>query len=222
MKQICKAIVFDAYGTLFDIHSITAECEALFPGKGTALSQLWRKKQLEYSWLTSLIGDYLDFAEITNRALQFAISVLSLELTTTQRQQLLAAYQHLLPFPEVATVLQQLQSWPLAILSNGSPSMLHAVVDHAGLTSLFTQIISVDEQRIYKPHPTVYALAANQLQLAPNTIAFVSSNGWDIVGAGRYGLQTFWINRTQAPAELIGRPPDATLHNLTELYRLLH
>lgn len=216
-----KALVFDAYGTLFDVHSVVAECEALFPGKGASLSQLWRGKQLEYTWLRSLMGRYADFSAITRAALMTACNMLRLELSEAAARRLMDAYLVLKAFPDVMDTLTQLHGRKLAILSNGSPAMLNAVVRHARLDQLLDAVLSVDALRIFKPHPSVYAYAAEWLQAPAGAIGFVSSNFWDVAGATSFGFRTFWINRTGAAPDDLGYQPVAVLSQLTDLPALL-
>jgi 2-haloacid dehalogenase len=216
-----KALVFDAYGTLFDVHSVIAECEALFPGKGASLSQLWRGKQLEYTWLRSLMGRYADFSAITGAALRTACKTLRLELTEAAAGRLMDAYLVLKAFPDVIDTLARLQQGKLAILSNGSPAMLNAAVRHNGLDQMFDAVLSVDALSIFKPHPRVYAYAAEQLQTPPGAIGFVSSNFWDVAGATSFGFCAFWINRSAAAPDDLGYRPSAVLSRLTDLPALL-
>lgn len=217
MTQPIKALVFDAYGTLFDVHSVVAECDATFPGKGMALSQLWRTKQLEYTWLRSLMGRYIDFEAVTAAALRTACRMLDLPLDTSTAGHLLKAYRTLTVFREVPAALERFRGRKLAILSNGSPEMLNALVHHAGLDRLLDAVISVDGLKIFKPHPSVYALVTTAFAVEPAEIAFVSSNFWDISGATSFGFKTFWINRTgQIPDEL-GFSPAAVLQSLDQL-----
>ena len=160
-----RAIVFDAYGTLFDVHSVIALCEQLWPGKGTALSQLWRSKQLEYTWQRSLMRRYEDFARVTEAALRYACTALGLQIDEERRGRLMDAYRTLATFPEVASALAELRAMKLrlAILSNGSPAMLRPLVANAGLRGLIGTVISVDQRKIYKPAPAVYRLAVQRL-----------------------------------------------------------
>lgn len=212
-----KAVVFDAYGTLFDVHSVISTCNQKFPGQGPALSQAWRSKQLEYTWLRSLMGRYQDFWQVTEAALVFACKSLNLPCPPETRAQLMEAYLHLQPYPEVQQALQALSGYTRAILSNGSPRMLQAAVESAGLQGMFSHILSVDEVKIYKPSPRVYELACRKLGVAATAIGFVSSNCWDIVGAKSFGLWTCWANRSGAPADELGFAPDAAVKSLKEL-----
>ena len=216
-----KALVFDAYGTLFDVHSVIAECEALFPGKGASLSQLWRGKQLEYTWLRSLMGRYVDFSAITRAALTTACSMLRLELSDPAARRLTDAYLILEPFPDAMDTLTRLRGRKLAILSNGSPAMLDAVVRHAQLDRLLDAVLSVDALRIFKPHPSVYAYAAERLRMSAGAIGFVSSNFWDVAGATSFGFRTFWINRAGTAPDDLGCRPAAVLSQLADLPALL-
>ncbi|HMK13678.1 MAG TPA: haloacid dehalogenase type II [Burkholderiales bacterium] len=216
-----KALVFDAYGTLFDVHSVIALCEELFPGRGAQLSQNWRAKQLEYTWLKSLMERYQDFEKVTEAALKFACKSLKLDCPPQMRQRLMQAYLVLKPYPEVKEALDSLSHCKLAILSNGSPRMLKAMVKNNGLGKAFDAIISVDEVKIFKPSPRVYALASKKLKVKKNEIGFVSSNFWDICGANSFGLRTFWINRGGNPADELGHSPEATLTKLTDLEQIV-
>jgi 2-haloacid dehalogenase len=216
-KRAIKAVVFDAYGTLFDVHSVVRAGEELFPGQGAALSQLWRSKQLEYTWLRSLMGRYKNFWEVTEAALVFACKKLGLSCPPAARKRLMDAYLALDPYPEVREGLRALSRYRLAILSNGAPRMLQAAVKHAGLAGMFAQVLSVDAVRIFKPSPRVYQLAPRKLRIPRASIAFVSANFWDIAGAKAFGLVTCWVNRSGAPADELGLAADIAVSNLTEL-----
>jgi 2-haloacid dehalogenase len=212
-----KALAFDAYGTIFDVHSVIALCDQLFPGRGPALSQLWRTKQLEYTWLRSLMGAYEDFWKVTESGLAFACESLGLQLTDDKRAQLLDAYLHLTPYTDVPPALQSLQHLPLAILSNGAPRMLNDVVANANLSHAFKHLLSVDSVKIFKPHLSVYQLAPDTFGVAAQEIGFVSSNGWDIAGAAHFGFRTFWINRTKQPVEGLGSQPYRIVSTLQDV-----
>jgi len=218
-----RALVFDAYGTLFDVHSVIALCEELWPGKGAALSALWRAKQLEYTWQRSLMRRYEDFGRVTAAALRYACAALGLQLDEERRRKLTQAYLALATFPEVRSVLAELKAMKLrlAILSNGSPAMLRPVVAHAGLRDLVGTVISVDSRKIYKPSPEVYRLAVGRLRVPKAAIGFVSSNCWDACGAKSFGFRVFWINRTGAPVDELGAAPDCTITSLDELPALV-
>ena len=212
-----KALVFDAYGTLFDVHSVVRLCDELWPGQGTALSQLWRTKQLEYSWQRSLMQRYKDFADITVDGLRYACAALGLSLSESQVTRLREAYLSLAIFPEVKDALGKLSHLQLAILSNGAPSMLDPVVANAGLSGVFSAVISVDPLNTYKPAPDVYQLAVKRLDVPKNEIGFVSSNCWDACGAKSFGFSTFWINRSDAPVDRLDAAPDYVIRNLADL-----
>jgi len=212
-----RALVFDAYGTLFDPLSVRVLAEELFPGSGAALSQLWRAKQLEYTWLRTLMGRYEDFWRITEDALVFTCRSLQLPCSDERRQQLMEVYLSLPAFPEVKGAFEKLSVMPLSILSNGTPEMLAAVAAANGMGHFFANIFSVDSLRVYKPRPEVYGRAADKLGVAKDSIGFVSSNYWDIAGASNFGFQTFWLNRSGATADELGVSPTAVLANLGEL-----
>jgi 2-haloacid dehalogenase len=208
-----QALVFDAYGTLYDVHSVMRRCETCFPGKGTALSQLWRAKQLEYTWQRSLMQRYVPFSTVTREALAYSCAALGLA-GREHADALMAEYLKLAPFPEVPKALERLQL-KKAILSNGSPDMLEPVVRHSGLR--FDAVLSVDELGIYKPAPQVYELAVRRLGVPQQAIGFVSSNCWDALGAKSFGFTVYWINRSGAPVDRLGFTPDAQVQSLAEL-----
>jgi 2-haloacid dehalogenase len=222
-RRRINGLAFDAYGTLFDVHSVVALGEELFPGKGAALSHTWRLKQLQYTWVLSLMGRYQDFWKVTEDGLVFAARSLKLDLDPLKRVQLMDAYLSLDVFSEVVSGLEALAGagFKLAILSNGAPQMLEAVVKNAGIDRLLSEIISVDEVRIYKPSPRVYELASRKLGTVPEATGFVSSNAWDIAGAASFGLTTFWINRGHEPADELGYRADQEISRVTDLLPLL-
>jgi len=202
-----KALVFDAYGTLFDVLSVTASCELLFPGKGTALATMWRSKQLQYSLLRSMMERYADFWQITQDALVYGTKALGLELTAENRDRLMDGYRRLQAFADVKPGLEALRAkgFGLAILSNGAPEMLQAAATHAGIDGLLDEIISVDAIKVYKPSPRIYQLASQRLGVSAAEIGFVSSNSWDVAGATSAGLTAYWIQRAAAePQEELG------------------
>jgi 2-haloacid dehalogenase len=209
-----EAFVFDAYGTLYDVHSVAARCESNSPGKGAQLSLLWRAKQLEYTWQRSLMQRYAPFSTVTRDALAYSCEVLELELSVAQVEGLIAEYLNLSLYPDVVRTLQALNTRK-AILSNGSPDMLLPLVQNSGLE--LDAVISVDELRIFKPAPQVYALAVEKLHLDHSKIGFVSSNCWDAMGAKSYGFQVYWINRAGAPVDRLGFKPDRILASLNEI-----
>jgi len=218
-----RALVFDAYGTLFDVHSVIALCEQLWPGKGAALSALWRTKQLEYTWQRSLMRRYEDFGRVTAAGLRYACAALGLPLDEERRRKLSEAYLQLATFPEVRRALAELKAMKLrlAILSNGSPAMLRPLVANAGLRGLIGTVISVDQRKIYKPSPEVYRLAVGRLRVPKAATGFVSSNCWDACGAKSFGFRVFWINRSGAPVDELGAAPDHTIASLDALPALV-
>lgn len=214
-----RALVFDAYGTLFDVHSVAALCETLWPGKGDAVTRTWRAKQLEYTWQRSLMRRYVDFKRVTEAGLRYACAAAGAPLADAQLSRLMDAYLHLSPFPEVGEALAALKrnKLRLAILSNGSPAMLRPLVKNAGLRESFHAVLSVDELEVYKPAPAVYRLAVEKLGVPKQAIGFVSSNCWDACGAKAFGFRTYWVNRAGAPLDDLGAAPDHVLSNLGEL-----
>lgn len=214
-----SALVFDAYGTLFDVHSVTRRAESLFPGKGAAISAAWRSKQLEYTWLRTLMGRYEDFSRVTRSSLEWALDSLGLESDEAAQRALLEEYRRLALFPEVRGALESLAATrPLAILSNGHPEMLDAVVDHSGLRGLFRGgVLSVHPAKRFKPDPSVYRLAEEALGVTRSLVGFVSSNGWDAAGAKSFGFRAYWVNRGGAPVERLGVRPDAVVKDLAGL-----
>jgi 2-haloacid dehalogenase len=212
-----QAIIFDAYGTLFDVHSVIRNSGAGIPGDIDALSQLWRQKQLEYTWVRSLMDRYEDFWRITAAALRAAVRQLSIKVTDKQLESLMQAYLAPAAFPEVVSALEALKELPLAILSNGSPAMLAAAVDSNSLQLYFAEIISVDRVKTYKPSARVYALGSETLNLPAGKILFVSSNLWDAAGAKAFGYPVCWCNRSGMQMEDWGFAPDFTVSRLDQI-----
>jgi len=217
------AILFDAYGTLLDVGSVRAAAERAFPGNGAALSALWRDKQLLYSWLRTLAGRYADFWHVTGDALDYAVAALGLEVDDTTRTELLAEYERLTPFPDAAPMLEALASRdvPLAVLSNGTPRMLDAAFGNTGLRHHFAALLSADAAQQYKVAPAAYQLAVDHFGASADELLLVSSNGWDVAGAAAFGLQTFWVNRQDAPVERLGAEPTGIGRALADLPRWL-
>ncbi len=217
------AIAFDAYGTLFDVYSIGALAERLFPKRGTALAELWRDKQIEYTRLRTMCSMYKPFWEVTQDALVFACKKLQLNLTLEAQSMLMGQYAKLQAFPENLAVLQKLQGMglKLAILSNGNPQMLESAVEAAGMRGIFNHILSVDAVRKFKTAPEAYQLAPDVFGLSPKSILFVSSNCWDVCGATWFGYTTFWVNRAGAPLEELGVTPDATGPDMNALLQFV-
>ncbi|MEZ2407013.1 2-haloacid dehalogenase [Bosea sp. OAE752] len=195
-----KALVFDAYGTLFDVQSVAAVTEAAFPGHGATITQIWRLKQLEYTWLRALMGRYEDFWTVTTESLDFTLKTLGLTATPAFLAEIAGAYDGLALYPEARAALQGLASYRLAIFSNGSPAMLKRLVAHAGIGEFLETVISVDEIGVYKPDPRGYAHVEKRLGLSRDEILFVSSNGFDIAGAKAHGFTVARIERVPAAA----------------------
>jgi 2-haloacid dehalogenase len=209
-----EACVFDAYGTLFDVHSAVARLGARVGEQADALSQLWRAKQLEYTWLRALMARHADFWQVTGDALDYALARTGVD--TALREPLMQAYLSLDAYPEVPDVLRRLRAGGLkiAILSNGDPKMLEAAARSAGIAELLDAILSAEEVGVFKPHAKVYQLAVDRLAVRPDQIAFQSSNAWDVHGAAAFGLRAVWINRLGMPPE---RLPGAAEHELRDL-----
>ena len=213
-----KACVFDAYGTLFDFAAAARGCRDVLGESIDKLTALWRDKQLQYTWLRALQGRHVDFWQVTSDALDFALETLAIEKPGL-RDRLMNLYLTLDAFPEVPEVLKRLKQAGLrtAILSNGSPKMLDAVVKAAELNSLLDAVLSVEEVGVYKPHPKVYQLAIDRLSLPASAFAYQSSNAWDAYAASAFGMQVVWCNRYgQRPERLPGKP-DRTVQSLAEL-----
>jgi len=218
-----KAFVFDAFGTLFNLTLPIDEIDALCNGKGKELLSIWRTKQLEYTWLRSLMDNYVNFDTITHEALTFAMRSVQVEEPKLY-DLLMPIYRQPNCFKDVVPTLKALQTKGIqtAILSNGTPTMLQAGVEKTGLTDIIHPIISVDTIGIFKPSPKVYKYALAQMQLPIDSFYFVSSNPWDIAGAGQYGLQTVWLNRSQQAAEVLPPSPKYVIQSMEELLTLKH
>jgi 2-haloacid dehalogenase len=240
-----KAVVFDAYGTLYDIQSVASVTEEAFPGYGDIITQIWRIKQLEYTWLRSLMRRYQDFALVTADSLAYTLRVLGLPHDTAVFARLLDKYLHLDLYPDALAALGTMKDTKLAILSNGSPEMLNALVTNSGLDPLLDAVISVDANKVFKPSPEAYALIESELGVPPADVLFISSNPWDVCGAKSYGLNVAWIERVApemmaqacatsdlvAPLTLfkalrtqmdeLGLAPDHVIHQLADLPALI-
>jgi 2-haloacid dehalogenase len=235
--MLYKAVVFDAYGTLFNVHAIQELSETIFEGQGAAIAILWRDKQIEYTRLITQSDPhnpqgsqyYLPFRVITERALEFALKRLKLSYDASHVSALMAQYDELTAFPENLGVLQKIKSAGLttAILSNGSPDMLASAVQSAGMVDCLDHVISVDAIKQFKTSPESYALVEKTflkhgLTIDKNDVLFVSSNAWDIVGASWFGFKTFWVNRQGLPFETIGNKPDFAGSNLNDVLTVLN
>lgn len=217
-----RACVFDAYGTLFDFASAAASCADVLGDKAARLTTLWRDKQLAYSWLRAVQGRHEDFWRVTGDALDFALEALGI-FDPALRERLMAVYLKLSPFPEVGDLLRQLRAsgMRMAILSNGSPAMLAPLVENAGIGGLLDAVISVEEAGVYKPHPKVYRLAVDRLDMPAGDIAFLSSNGWDAYAASAFGMRAVWCNRYGQPRERLPGKPEREIRSLAELPGLI-
>lgn len=214
-----RAVVFDAYGTLFDVYSVGALAEQFFPGKGAELAALWRETQVGYTRLRTLSGRYANFWQVTEDALVFSARKLGLDLSAEGHKRLMSQYACLSAFPENLGALKELKKlgMPLAILSNGTPEMLDIAVKSAGMNGLFDHILSVESVRKYKTAPEAYQLGPDAFKLPTREILFVSSNCWDAIGAAWFGYATFWINRSGQPLEELGAQPAAQGRLLTDV-----
>jgi 2-haloacid dehalogenase len=217
-----KACVFDAYGTLFDVHSAVGKHRERLGDIADRVSTVWRTKQLEYTWLRSLMKRHADFWQVTQDALDFAFEMHRLKDSQLSKD-LMGAYLELDCYPEVPGALSELKThgFKIAILSNGTPTMLEAAVKNSRLESMIPQIFSVETAGVFKPDPRVYQIAVDELGLKPEEIVFQSSNAWDAAGAAAFGLNVAWINRfAQSPERLPGKP-NVEIKNLSELPELL-
>lgn len=214
--------VFDAYGTLFDVNAAAARCRDALGGKAEPLAALWRQKQLQYTWLRSLMARHADFWQVTGEALDFAMEALGLS-DPDLRDRLMDCYRRLDAYPEAPKILGLLKAagLPTAILSNGAPEMLAHAVRSAGLGALVGPVLSVEDIAIYKPHRAVYQLAVDRLGLSPRRVCFLSSNGWDAHGAAAFGFSAVWVNRSAQPAERLPGAIAAEIRSLAGLPALL-
>ncbi|MGH6798793.1 MAG: haloacid dehalogenase type II [Roseiarcus sp.] len=217
-----RACVFDAYGTLFDFASAAGACADVPEDRRAALTALWRDKQLQYTWLRTLEDRYVDFWQVTGEALDFALDSLDLA-TPSLRERLMELYLGLEPFPEVPAVLGALREagFRTAVLSNGSPRMLEALVKRSGLEAMFDAVLSADAVGAFKTHPSVYQYALDSLELPASAISFQSSNAWDAHGASDFGMRVVWCNRYGQRRERLPGSPDFEIRTLAELPALL-
>ncbi len=218
-----QAVLFDAYGTLFDVHSVSRLANELYPGQGSRLCEIWRERQLEYSRLRSLSGRYEPFSRITADALGFALKRLELSSEGEARARLLAAYSRLDLFSENRAALTALAELglPLAVLSNGDPEMLERVIGNAGLADRFAHVLSAHSVRSFKTAPAVYQLGVDAFGVPAKDLLFVSSNGWDACGAAWFGFTSFWINRSGQPPEELGVTPDGVGRDMSEVVQFV-
>ncbi len=195
-----KAVVFDAYGTLYDIQSVAAVTERAFPGYGEIITQVWRIKQLEYTWLRSSMGRYEDFSVVTRESLAYTLRCLGLKYDAEAFARIMDKYLHLDLYPDALAALTAMKDKKLAILSNGSPDMLDTLVKNSGLDLILDATISIDSKKIFKPSPDAYALIESTLHIPPHEVLFISSNPWDACGAKAFGLNVAWIERVTPEA----------------------
>ncbi|MGB0844729.1 MAG: haloacid dehalogenase type II [Alphaproteobacteria bacterium] len=217
-----KACVFDAYGTLFDVHSAIGQHKDRLGDKAQAVSFMWRDKQLQYTWLRSLMKSHADFWQVTNDALAYALEANGFD-DPALKYDLAQAYLELSCYPEVVATLEQLKAkgYKLGILSNGAPAMLNAAVKNANLTELMDEVLSVENVGIYKPDPSVYQLACDKMNVGPEEVCFLSSNAWDAAGAATFGFNVVWINRFAQPHENLPGTEKAEIQTLDQLLNLV-
>ncbi len=217
-----KACVFDAYGTLFDFNSAAEACADILGEQLGPVNEIWRAKQLQYTWLRSLMGRHADFWQVTGEALDYALAARGIQ-DAALRERLMGLYRQLAPFPEVGDVLRRLKRTGLraAILSNGAPEMLAAAVESADLGELLDHVLSIEAAGIYKPHPRAYGVAVEALGVAAKEICFQSANAWDAVGAAAFGFRVVWVNRYGQPPEVLPARPEAEIDSLARLPDLL-
>src|SRR5579863_413574 len=213
-----RAYIFDAYGTLFDVHAAMARHREAAGPDAERFSELWRLKQLEYSWTLTLAGQYVDFGTLTQRALDYALARVP-SVDRALRPRLLEAYQKLDAYPDARAAVAALKARGLstAILSNGAPAMLKSAVDASGMAPILDAVLSVDAVRMYKPRPEVYGLVTDRFALRPEEIVFVSSNRWDVMGAAAFGFRALWVNRAGMPDEYADHPPLQVVPDLSAL-----
>lgn len=204
------AALFDVFGTLLDVYSVTRRAEEMFAGSGDRLARLWREKQIEYSRLRTMSGRYVSFSEVTRDALEYSLQALKLEAAPNDVARLQDEYKRLAPFSDVAPALSRLHDAGvrLGVLSNGDSEMLETALVTSGLHRYIDLVLSADQVRAFKTSPSVYALGPRALKLQPHQIVFVSSNCWDACGGAWYGYTSFWVNRTDAPLERLGVKPN--------------
>ena len=215
-----KAIVFDAYGTLFDVNSAAEKCKGKIGNKWENFANFWRTTQLEYTWLRSLMKKHKNFWQITEDSLDKSME--TFQIDKSLRNDLLSLYKELSPYPEVKNVLENLKkkSFKLAILSNGTPELLNHLVKSSDLENLFDDIFSVEEVKIYKPDPKVYDIPVNKYKVTKGEITFLSANTWDVSGAGNYGYNSIWVNRNNSVFDKLDYKPKNEVKNLKQLLDL--
>ncbi len=223
MKNSYPVVVFDAFGTLFDVYSVTAKAEALCPGKGAEISAIWRQKQVEYSWLRTMSNRYKPFWEITHDALIFALSRLEIDASSVLIGEMMAQYQKLTAFEESKAVLTQPKhaGYRLGILTNGNREMIDAVLQYSGFESFFEHVLTSDVVGKFKTSDEIYALVPKAFGVKSEEILFVSSNAWDMDASTWYGFKSFWVNRAIAPFEILDIAPTMRGETLVDLQKVL-
>jgi len=220
MKNI-KVIIFDAYGTLFDVNSAAEKCKNKIGEKWEPFANYWRTTQLEYTWLRSLMGRHQDFWKVTEQSLDKSMKIFQID--TSMKDELLDLYKVLSTFPEVKETLKKLKekNYKLSILSNGTPSLLKQLVSGNNLESIFDDVLSIEEVKIYKPHPNVYNIPIKKYQIEKNQFAYLSSNTWDVSAAGNFGFNAVWVNRNKNIFDNLDYKPITEINNLSDLNNLL-
>ena len=220
MKNI-KAIIFDAYGTLFDVNSAAEKCKSKIGDKWESFANYWRKTQLEYTWLRSLMGRHKDFWQITEDSLDKSMQAFN--INKAMKNELLDLYKILSPYPEVKETLEKLKEkrYKLAILSNGTPALLNELVKSNGLQNLFDDIFSIEEVKIYKPSSKVYDMPVKKYSIKNEEVAFLSANTWDVSGGGNYGFTSIWVNRNKNIFDNLDYKPNSEIKDLSELLSLI-
>jgi len=216
-----KAVVFDAYGTLFDVNSAAEKCKIKIGDKWEAFANFWRVTQLEYTWLRSLMKRHKDFLQVTEDSLEKSMKVFNID--KGMKNELLSLYKILSPYPEVKGVLENLKkkNFKLAILSNGTPALLNKLVTSSNLNTLFDDLFSIEEVKIYKPDSKVYSLPVKKYEIEPNEIIFLSANTWDVSGGGNYGYNSVWVNRNKSHFDILDYQPKNIIGNLSQLLDII-
>ena len=216
-----KAVLFDAYGTLFDVNSAAEKCKSKIGDRWEAFANFWRTTQLEYTWLRSLMKRHKDFWQITEDSLNKSIKVFNIDVS--MKNELLDLYKSLSPYPEVKNVLENLKkkNYKLAILSNGTPSLLNELVSNNNLDNLFEDIFSIEEVKVYKPDSKVYDIPVKKYGVKPSEITFLSANTWDVSGGGNYGYNSVWVNRNKSQFDFLDYKPINKIDNLTQLLDII-
>ncbi len=212
-----KVVVFDAYGTLFDVNSAAEKCKDKIGVKWEAFANFWRTTQLEYTWLRSLMKRHKNFWDITEDSLDKSMKVFN--INKNMKNELLSLYKILSPYPEVRGVLEDLKkkNFKLAILSNGTPDLLNELVENNKLNNLFDDLFSIEEVKIYKPDPSVYELPIKKYKIKSGEITFLSANTWDVSGGGNFGYNSIWVNRNNSVFDILDFQPKNEINNLTQL-----